>query len=63
MLAARLAQIRGAKQVIMIDNIEYRLKYVQEKVATQFSHQFSLPQACTLLAGKYSMLGSGSREA
>lgn len=33
-LAARLAQIRGAKRVIMIDNQAYRLKFVQEKVMT-----------------------------
>ena len=51
MLAARLAQIRGAKQVIMIDNIEYRLKYVQEKVAAHFSHQSALPQANTSWLG------------
>ena len=50
MLAARLAQIRGAKQVIVIDNVEYRLSYVQEKVTAHFclqrSHQFLPPQGC-----------------
>ena len=32
-LAARLAQIRGAKRVIMIDNQVYRLKFAEEKVS------------------------------
>jgi threonine dehydrogenase-like Zn-dependent dehydrogenase len=31
-LIARLAQVRGAKRVIVIDNQEYRLKFLQEKV-------------------------------
>lgn len=52
-LAARLAQIRGAQQVILIDREEYRLKYALQKVLPLFKPDDALSIEIFLLSIQY----------
>ena len=49
-LAARLAQIRGAQQVILIDREDYRLKFALQKVTKLDLSQLPNVIASTILA-------------
>ena len=55
-LAARLAQIRGAQQVIVIDREDYRLKYAQKMVSNTFQSILDHEQPEAYTAQKPSLL-------